>query len=104
MLFKSFKTYFYLRDAIKDLFGSASLRHKYLVIGEGVRCRQCSIVAYYRGFPMELPHEEDSADIWSVKRQCWKSNEHPAVWTNIPCDQLAVDRPAQMGSGPYDGE
>ncbi len=53
---------------------------------------------------MEMPHEEDSADIWSVRRQCWRSHEHPAVWTNISCDQTAVDQPTEKGSGPSVGE
>ncbi len=53
---------------------------------------------------MELPHEEDSSDVWSVRRQCWKSHEHPAVWTGISCDHMTLDRPTKKGSGPSNGE
>ncbi len=75
----------------KTYLGGPSPGHKYLNIGEGDTIKiMLKLLIYYRkGVPIELPHEEDSADQWSAKRQCWKRHEPPAIWTNSSCVQMA---------------
>ncbi len=60
------------------------------------------LLFYYRGVPKELPYEEDSADLWSVKDNVGKNIQ---LFGPIdPVSRWQLNQPAEKAPDPSDGE